>query len=384
MSAPLPKLCLVVTTPLIVHFFLKPHVVALSRHFEVTLVSNPANDSYLPPLDVPVRHVAVGIERKISLLHDLAALFGLYRLFRRERFDLVVSAAPKAGLLGMLGAFCAGVKRRVHIFQGEVWASRRGVMRAVLKTADRMTVACATHVLAVGPGEKRFLEEEGIVRPGVIDVLGAGSIGGVDMRRFRPDPALRQDFRTVNGIPEDATVCLFIGRLTTDKGVFDLARAFTTCGGENPRLWLVLAGPDEDGIAASLRSVLAGDVARRMLIHGFTPAPERYLAAADFLCLPSYREGFPMVILEAAASGLPSIGSQIYGVRDAIVDGETGLLVPPGDAAQLAAAMSRLACDEEMRRRLASAARARVEREFSQAKVVAGYVDYLRGLPDAR
>jgi glycosyltransferase involved in cell wall biosynthesis len=360
MSAPLPKLCLVVTTPLIVHFFLKPHVVALSRHFEVTLVSNPANDSYLPPLDLPVRHVAVGIERKISLLRDLAALFGLYRLFRRERFDLVVSAAPKAGLLGMLGAFCAGVKRRVHIFQGEVWASRRGVMRAVLKTADRMTVAC------------------------VIDVLGAGSIGGVDMRRFRPDPALRQDFRTANGIPEDATVCLFIGRLTTDKGVFDLARAFATCGGENPRLWLVLAGPDEDGIAASLRSVLAGDVARRILIHGFTPAPERYLAAADFLCLPSYREGFPMVILEAAASGLPSIGSQIYGVSDAIVDGETGLLVPPGDAAQLAAAMSRLACDEERRRRLASAARARVEREFSQAKVVAGYVDYLRGLPDAR
>jgi glycosyltransferase involved in cell wall biosynthesis len=380
----LPKLCLVVTTPLIVHFFLKPHVAALSRHFEVTLVSNPANDSYLPPLDLPARHVAVGIARKISPLRDLAALFGLYRLFRRERFDLVVSAAPKAGLLGMLAAFCAGVKRRVHIFQGEVWASRQGALRALLKTADRITVACATHVLAVGMSERRFLEEEGITRPGVIDVLGAGSIGGVDTHRFRPDPALRRDFRIANGIPEDATVCLFIGRLTADKGVLDLAQAFAASGNENLKLWLILAGPDEDGIAPALRSALAGDVARRMLIHGFTSAPEHYLAAADFLCLPSYREGFPMVILEAAASGLPSIGSHIYGVSDAIIDGETGLLVPPGDAAKLAAAMSRLAADEDLRRRLAAAARARVEKEFLQAKVVAGYVDYLRGVLDGR
>lgn len=380
MSRSVPKMCMLAATPLSVHFFLKPHLIALSHHFEVTLACNPKNDAYLPPLDLPVRQVAVGIARKISPLRDLIALFELYGLFRRERFDLVVSVAPKAGLLGMLAAFLAGVPCRVHFFQGEVWASKRGPMRILLKTMDRVIAQVAHHVLAMGPGERRFLEVQGVTSLGQVQVLGSGSISGVDLERFRPDPEARSSLRKTHGIPDDAVVCLFLGRFTADKGVFDLVSAFAMCSEKNPRLWLILAGPDEEGVSPRLRSALQGETVRRMLIEGFTRTPERYLAAADFLCLPSYREGFSVVVIEAAAVGIPTIGSRIYGVSDAIVEGVTGLLVSPGDVPQLAAALSRLADDGVLRARLASAGRARVENEFEQTKVVAGYVEFFRRL----
>lgn len=380
MSRSMPKMCVLAATPLSVHFFLKPHLIALSHHFEVTLACNPKNDAYLPPLNLPVRQVAVGIARKISPLRDLITLFELYRLFRREHFDLVVSVAPKAGLLGMLAAFLAGVPCRVHVFQGEVWASKRGSMRTLLKSMDRIIAQVAHRVLAMGPGERRFLEEQGITSPGQVQVLGSGSISGVDLERFRPDPEARSRLRKAHGIPDDAVVCLFLGRFTADKGVFDLVRAFALCGEENPKLWLVLAGPDEEGVSQQLRSVLIGETSRRMLVRGFTHTPEHYLAAADFLCLPSYREGFSMVVIEAAAAGIPTIGSRIYGVSDAIIENETGLFVSPGDVPQLASALSRLAKDGALRARLALTGRMRVEKEFNQEKVVASYVNYFSGI----
>jgi len=380
MNRPTAKMCVVTATPLVVHFFLRPHLLALSRHFEVTLACNPKNDVYLPPLDLPIHLATVGMERKIAPLRDLVTFFELFRLFRRERFDVVVSVVPKAGLLGMVAATLAGVKHRVHIFQGEVWASRRGFMRGFLKAMDRIIAKSATDVLAVSQSELKFLEEQGVTSLGQVQVLGSGSICGVDMVRFRPDPELRRDFRKAHGIPDDALVCLFLGRLTADKGVFDLVRAFSRCGEVHSKLWLVLAGPDEDGLGPRLHSIPKGEAAGRMLVEGFTHTPERFIAAADFLCLPSYREGFGMVVIEAAAAGIPSVGSRIYGVSDAIVENETGLLVPPGDVPRLAEALSRLAEDEALRARLALAGRTRVEKEFRQEKVVAGYVDYFLGL----
>jgi glycosyltransferase involved in cell wall biosynthesis len=375
-------MCVVAATPLTVHFFLKPHLVELSQYFEVTLVCNPKNDAYLPPLDLPVRQLAVGIARKISPLSDLLTLFELCRLFRREHFDVVVSVVPKAGMLGMVAAALARVKLRVHIFQGEVWASRRGFMRALLKTMDRVIVKMATDILAVSASERRFLEEQGVARSGQVRVLGSGSISGVDMARFQPDSEARGNFRKDHGIPDEAVVCLFLGRLTADKGIFDLLSAFALSGEECANLWLVFAGPDEEGMGNKLRSALEGDVAERFIIEGFTHLPERYVAAADFLCLPSYREGFGMVIIEAAACGIPSIGSRIYGIVDAIKEDETGLLVNPGDVLQLSKALNSLVKDIRLRADLASAARIRVESEFEQKKVVGRYVSFFRQLCD--
>lgn len=374
------RLCVVTTTPLIVHFFLKRHLRELAQKFDVTLVVNPQNDAYLVPLDLPVKMVGVTLARRIAPLADLRALIQLVSLFRRQKYDLVLSLAPKAGLLAMIAAVLARVQCRVHVFQGEVWASKRGMIRSLLRAMDRLTALLATHLLAVSLSEKRFLESEKVAPTGKVVVLGKGSISGVDLKRFVADPSARAQVRSMFRIPETDVVCLYLGRLTADKGIYDLSRAFNMAAARTrSRLWLIMVGPDEDGAAERIRE-LSGDARARLVIVGYTDTPERFVAAADLLCLPSYREGFGMVIIEAAAAGVPAIGTRIYGVADALIDGETGILVPVGDVRELATQLCRLADDKRLREGMGRAARIRVEQDFEQAMVVGRFVHFLENL----
>ena len=371
-----PSMCMLAATPLTIHFFFKPHLRELSRYFDTTLVFNAHADSYLPPLDLHLHQMHVAIERKIAPWSDLLALLRLCRFFRRERFDMVVSVVPKAGLLGMMAAFFMRVPRRVHIFQGEVWASRRGLMRFLLKSMDMLTARLATHVLAVSKSEIHFLEQQGVVPHGKAKVLGSGSICGVDMDRFKPDALARAQARNELAVSDDAVLCVFLGRLTEDKGVLDLVRAFVISAPHCPKLMLLIVGPDEEEMIVRLNQLIPPELVSRVLFKGFSTNPEHWLAASDFLCLPSYREGFGMVILEAAAVGIPAIGTRIYGITDSIVEGETGQLVSAGDIQALSSAINRWVDDPLQRQQFAASAYFRVRSEFAQCMVIDRYVQY--------
>ena len=376
MSGEVHRMCVISATPLTIHFFLKAHLLELSKYFDVTLIANLHSDTYLPPLSLPIRMYSVGIERKLTPRKDLLALSSLLVLFRRERFDIVVSVVPKAGLLGMLAAWLRRVPRRVHIFQGEVWASRRGLMRLIFKSADRLTATLATDLLAVSASERDFLVSESIAPMGKINVLGAGSISGVDTDRFRTDLEVRKQLRKDLGIPEHAVLCIFLGRLTRDKGVMDLVDAFLVSAATQANLWLLIVGPDEENLTLRIREYVPATLSERIVILGFYQKPEHVLAAADFLCLPSYREGFGMAILEAASVGLPAIGTRIYGITDAIQENQTGLLVKVGDVNELAAALTRFCEYPQLRMQFAQAARNRTLLQYEQKTVVSRYVDY--------
>jgi len=380
MSEPKLRMCVLAATPLTIHFFLKPHIHELAKHFKVTLAFNPRNDPYIPALNLPAQELVVPISRKISPLSDLLTVFALCRLYAREHFEIVVTVVPKAGLLGMMASWLMRVPRRVHIFQGEVWASKRGPMRLLLKWMDTLTARLATHLLAVSLSEKSFLEKEGVVPLGKVEVLGAGSICGVDTELFRADAVIRGRVRGELDIPKQAVVCLFLGRITADKGVLELVEAFTLSAATQLDLWLLLVGPDEEQMEDFLRQLVPKQMAHRILISGFTQNPELVLAAADFLCLPSHREGFGMVILEAAALGIPAIGTNIYGISDAIADGQTGRLVSLGDVKALAEAITRCCEFAEERVGLGAAARMRVIADFEQKIVVARYVEFFAEL----
>ena len=210
-------------------------------------------------------------------------------------------------------------------------------------------------------------------------MLGAGSICGVDTFRFRPDALARSQVRAELGIPDRDIVCIFLGRLATDKGVLDLAKAFALSAATRSDLWLLFAGPDEDQLELRLRQLVPEKLKDKLLILGFTRNPERLLSASDFLCLPSYREGFGMVILEAAAVGIPAIGARIYGITDAIDDGFSGRLVNVGDIDELSKAISRWCEYPEERKQFGNAARERMISKFEYRDVVDGYVRYFRG-----
>jgi glycosyltransferase involved in cell wall biosynthesis len=169
---------------------------------------------------------------------------------------------------------------------------------------------------------------------------------------------------------------VYVGRISRDKGLADLVRAFTLSAAARPKLWLLIAGPDEDSMEKSLRALLPEALADRAVFSGFVHAPDRYLAAADFLCLPSYREGFGNVIIEAAAAGLPALGTRIYGIMDAIQDNQTGLLVSVGDVQALSAAISKWTDDPDSRKRYAHEAYKRAHDCFEQAKIVQQYRDH--------
>jgi glycosyltransferase involved in cell wall biosynthesis len=380
MSDPKPRMCVLAATPLTIHFFLKPHIRELAKHFKVMLAFNSRNDPYTPPLNLPAQELAIPISRKIAPLSDLLTVFTLCRLFAREPFDIVVTVVPKAGLLGMVASWLMRVPRRVHIFQGEVWAAKRGPMRLLLKWIDTLTGRLATHLLAVSLSEKSFLEKEGVVPVGKVEVLGAGSICGVDTELFRADAAIRGRVRGELAIPEQAVVCLFLGRMTADKGVLDLLKAFTTSAATQANLWLLLVGPDEDQLGVRLGEFVPKEIAHRVRIAGFTQNPAEIMAASDFLCLPSYREGFGVVIIEAAAAGIPAIGTDVYGISDAIVNGHTGRIVPVGNVQALAEAIIRWCEHSEERARYGTAARDRMMRDFEQKIVIERYVKFFRAI----
>jgi glycosyltransferase involved in cell wall biosynthesis len=360
------KLCFVATIPAAVNSFLKGHIRASAQKWSVSIVSHPEGAELLG--DIKVRFVPLKIERKASPWRDLSAAVRLLMLFRRERFDLVHSIMPKTGLLAMLAGRLSGTPARMHTFTGQVWANRQGWQRMMLKICDRLVVALATHILVDSRSQLAFLISEGVLKPGQGRVIGHGSICGVDPERFRPDARVRHVIRRELEIPDTATVLLFMGRMNRDKGLLDLATAFAEIAGRKPDAVLLLVGAEEDVSFGRIQQICAPHRERLRRV-GFTDHPERYLAAADILCLPSQREGFGQVIIEAAASGVPAVASRIYGITDAVEDGVTGLLVPAGDVAELTKALLALIDDQALRRKMALAAKQRTLALFASENI---------------
>ena len=363
------RICFVVTSPFTIRVFMLRHLEALAARYDVTIIFNPAESPGIPlHFDSRIHLVELDINRRISLWNDLGGFISLLRIFRRERFFVVHTITPKAGLLGQIAAWMGRVPFRVHTFTGQVWVTRQGIFRFILKMVDKLYAACATHVLVDSPSQRDFLVEQGILPDGRGLVLGGGSISGVDVERFTPDALSRQKIRGQLGIPEDAVLFLYVGRLKRDKGLLDIAEAFSQHAQHHPDSWWLIVGPDEEMLAPAIMDCCAR-VSDRLRILGYTDTPECYMAAADVLCLPSYREGFGSVILEAAACGIPSIASRIFGITDVIVGGETGLLHKVGDVQEITQLLDELADDRLLRERMGSSARLRVVRDFSAEAV---------------
>jgi glycosyltransferase involved in cell wall biosynthesis len=369
------RIGIIVSSPWTVKWFLLDQIEALSRSYEVCVILNRGKGDALPEMNAKVEVIAAPIVRNISVLRDLHAVLVLVTLFFHKRFDAVHSITPKAGLLAAISGAIARVPVRVHTFTGQVWVTRTGIARRVLKAVDRALARMTTHVLVDSPSQRDFLLREGVVSEKKSRVLASGSISGVDTIRFRPDAELRQKIRRLEGIPEDGVVFLYVGRLKIDKGVLDLAQAFSRVGGYCDKAWLLIAGPDEEDLRPRMESVCSA-VGQRVRFVGYTDAPEEYMAASDVLCLPSYREGFGSVIIEAASVGIPAVASRIYGIIDAIEPSAAEFLHDPGDIDALQSKMKQMMDDPQLREALGIKARARAHRLFAKRLVTSTLVGF--------
>lgn len=366
------KLCFVATIPAVVNSFMREHVRASAERWTIKVVACPAGAELLDDLDA--QFIPMLIERKISPWRDLCAFIRLIALFRRERFDLVHSIMPKTGLLSMSAGWLAGVPVRLHTFTGQVWATKQGWKRNLLKVFDKLIVLFATQVLVDSPSQRDFLVSEGMLPQGKGVVIGNGSICGVDEHRFHPDDPARKAVRAELDLGPEQTVILFLGRLNRDKGIPELAAAFSYIASQRKDVSLVMVGAEEDVSFADVQEI-CGAYRDRLRSVSFTPDPQRYMAAADIFCLPSYREGFGQVIIEAAACGVPVVASRIYGVTDAVEDGKTGSLFPAGDVAALGRNLLILIDDVALRQKMGEAARVRALTLFSSEMITADLVE---------
>lgn len=378
-----PRVLHVTTVPLTLPF-LRGHVAHAKRQgFEVHALSSPgeALDDFGRDLEIEV-HPAL-MRRRITPLADLAAVWRIVRVIRRVRPTIVDGHTPKGGLLAMVAAALCRVPVRVYHQHGLPLITATGVKRWILHGTERVACRLAHQVICVSESVRAVAVAEGLCPPERIKVLERGSIDGIESdRTFNPacvSAESAQRVRARHRIPPDAVVIGFVGRIVRDKGLIELAGAWRALREEWPSLHLLLAGPFEsqDPIPADVEATLREDP--RIHLAGMVHDMPDIYRALDLLVLPTYREGLPASLLEAAAMEVPVVATRVTGCVDAVRDDETGLLVPARDVQALTAAIHRYLGDPELRRRHGASGRARVRREFDPGVVrEALFQEYLR------
>lgn len=345
--------------------------------YEVVVVSSPGSDMQVISEREGVRCVEVPMERHIAPFKDLKSLWQLIQVFRKEKPDIVHSITPKAGLLSMMAAWICRVPVRLHTFTGLVFPTAKGLTKRILICTDWTTCACATHIVPEGEGVRSDLLTNGITRK-PIKVLGHGNIRGIDVEYYNPsDPKVVLEAEKIK--KAGVFTFIFVGRIVGDKGINELVEAFERLKKEIPAVRLLLVGNYEsnlDPISAASEEMINSDDS----IEAVGPQKDvrPWFLASDALVFPSYREGFPNVVIEAGAMGLPSIVTDINGSREIIIEGENGTIVPSRNADALYEAMKRMVEDEESRQRMASKSRKLVTDRYEQSYVRKCLKDYYR------
>lgn len=369
MNSQKSKLLIVTTVPTTLASILSGQPRWLSKHFDVALATSPEPLAVKVGLDEGLTIHTVSMHRGISPLNDLKSIVNMIRVIRRVKPDIIHSYTPKAGLVGMLAGAFARVPVRIHTFTGLIFPTASGVKKKILIAVDRLICRAATHIVPEGMGVKNDLLNAKITSK-KLEIIGNGNIAGVDVAHFDPlAEGVPESVLKLNAdwkIPSDAFVFGFAGRLNRDKGLDELSAAFSTCA--NQKTWLVCAGDLDETAPPKSETMELLRSHPRVVLTGHVADVRPVLARADTLVLPSYREGFPNVLLQAAAMGTPLIGTDISGSNEIIDEGQNGFIVPSHDADALGQAMDKvMKFSDHQRAEIGRAGRAKVIEKYEQS-----------------
>jgi len=338
------------TVSISLDYLLKGQLAFLRQYYDVIAVSN--NDEHLKIVKEreKVKTISVSTQRKISLIKDLISLWNLYLIFKREKPLIVHSITPKAGLLSMVAAYFANVPIRIHTFTGLIFPTKTGLIRKIIIFMDKTLCFFATAVYPEGNGVKNDLINFGITKK-PLKIIANGNVNGIDLNYFNPSIFSKYD-NNVNlkgiEINENDFVFIFVGRLVRDKGINELISAFLKLKSTSKNLKLLLVGPFENDLdPLNPETIKVIYECNDIIIVGFQPDIRPYLAISDALVFPSYREGFPNVVLQAGAMSLPCIVTDINGSNEIIIEGHNGIIIPVKDEEALIHAMYKLLSDKE-------------------------------------
>ena len=365
------KLIRVTTIDLSLYVLLEGQLEFLNKEFEVVGVS--ADTGLLKAIGKRegIRVIDVPMQRDIALGSDFRCLFRLIKLFSEEKPYIVHSNTPKGSLLSMIAAMLVGVPNRIYLVTGLRFQGESGFKKWLLKTMERIACHCATKVIPEGQGVKKTLIEEGITRK-PLEVVRNGNINGIDMAYYSREASLksREEMRRELGLGEDDFAFVFIGRIVGDKGMNELAEVMRSYGKLRNRIKLILVGPFESELdplkEGHEKFFRTSDNVRYV---GYQSDVRPYLLAADALVFPSYREGFPNVVMQAGAMGLPSIVTDINGCNEIIIEGENGRIIPPRDKEALMSMMTWFLDHPEEVVKMASKSRGMIESRYERQDV---------------
>lgn len=328
----MPKLIRITTVPISLKLLLSGQMKHMkAAGWEVLMVSADGKEINEVMRREGCEHKTIPFTRKITPFHDLYCVWQLMKLFKQEKPDIVHTHTPKAGLLGMMAANFAGIKTRIHTVAGMPYMVTKDNKRKLLETMEKWTFRFASHVWPNANSLKKFMVKEQLINADKVEVLGNGSSNGVDLERFNRDNLKENHLvaATMRVMPgEDDFIILAIGRMVKDKGIEELVAAFLNSKIVN-RSKLVLLGDFEQDL-----NPLEEDTIRKIEDHprivqvNWSDHVEHYLAISDVLVHASHREGFPNVLLEAAAMQVPIICSDIMGNTDIVTNKKTGLIFP--------------------------------------------------------
>ena len=372
------KLFRISTIPTSLETLLKGQLKMLSEYYEVVAVSSPGEKMKVLEEREGVRTVSIPMERRISLVKDFISLLRLIVLFAKERPDMVHSITPKAGLLSMLAAWITRVPVRMHTFTGLVFPTATGKMQKLLIAMDRLTCFCATHINPEGEGVKRDLVNYNITsRP--LHIIANGNVNGIDLEYFDKTPEVVE--KACSYKKEGTFTFCFVGRMVRDKGINELVHSFLRLYQKDERVRLLLVGPFEK----ELDPVLP-EVEEHILHHpgicymGYQNDVRPFLVASDALVFPSYREGFPNVVIQAGAMGLPAIVTDINGCNEIVLPDLNGVIIPSKDEQALYESMKDFASHPVEVEKMAANARPLIASRYEQRIVWNALLDEYKSI----
>ncbi|AZI41120.1 glycosyltransferase family 4 protein [Epilithonimonas vandammei] len=379
------KLFRITTVPVSVEKLLGKQLTFMNQFYEVTAISSDKEDLERVGQELGVKTKAIEMTRKITPIQDLKSLWQMYCYLKKEKPGIVHTHTPKAGLIGMIAAKLAGTKVRLHTVAGLPLMETSGVKRRVLNLVEKLTYACATKVYPNSYGLKDFILKEKFCPPHKLKVIGNGSTNGIDTAYFDPalfSPQQKKEIRQQWQLEDGDFVWIFVGRLVKDKGINELVAAFrqlteelndsenknsTIDNRRNRAPKLLLVGPLEPELDPLLPETLREmEHNKNILTVGYQKDVRPYLAAADALIFPSYREGFPNVVMQAGAMELPSIVTNINGCNEIVKNNENGMIISIKNKDQIYNALLRLMANLSLYNKMKSQAREYIVQHYDQ------------------
>ena len=364
-------IALIAITASTINSFMLRHIEVLSKDYNLLIF---CNDTSLIRKKIPknVLLTNINFKRQLNLIFDSVSFLFLLYFLVKYRPHLTISITPKAGLITAISSFIAGVSYRIHYFTGQTWVTKKGFVRFIYKVSDRIIFKLSHHVLMDSSSQKKFLISNNIISHDRSTVLLHGSVGGVNTKKFKYKKTTRNLLRKKLQISKNDFTFLYLGRMNRDKGIIDLIKAFQKIKNFY-NIFLVLVGPIEDEY---IKNFIKKN--KKVIYVGETLNPEKWFSMADILCLPSYREGFGSVVIEAGSCNLPTLGSNIYGITDAIVKNQTGFLHKVGSISDIKKKMLLVIKNRKLLKKYGQRARKRVEKKFEENLISEKFLEFIK------